>query len=180
VTAGVRWLDLPVPPRSALVVVDVQRGFVDASTSPAADEVMSLLRSRGAEFETVIATRFFNLPGSLFRTAFQWDRLAGPPETDLVDGLDAFADFVVDKTTYGAATELNALLRQRSARHVYLCGIDTDVCVLSSAAGLFDLGWKANVLVDACGTGGGSEAQASAIPLLRRTVGPEQVIELRP
>jgi len=141
---------------------------------------MSLLHSRGEEFETVIATRFRNAPGSLFRTAIQWDRLAGPPETDLVDGLEAFADFVVDKTTYGAAAELDVLLRQRSVLHVYLCGIDTDVCVLSNAAGLFDLGWRANVLVDACGTGGGSEAQASAIPLLRRTVGPEQVIELRP
>jgi nicotinamidase-related amidase len=162
--------------RSALIVVDVQRGFIGPSTAHVPRAVRSLLNARRGEFDLVVATRFRNLPDSPFRKWIHWDDLSCAPDTDLVEGIEERADVVIDKTIYGVPSDLAQLVEQSGAQHVYVCGIDTDVCVLQIAAGLFDLGHHVLVLLRATGTNGGHDAQAAAEKLLCRTIGQDQVI----
>jgi len=177
-SAVVEWGSLDVLPRSALVIVDVQNGFIGPATSHVPDAIRNLLDAKRNEFALVIATRFHNLPDSPFRKWIHWNRLAETPETDLVQGIGERADVVIDKNTYGIVKNLAELIGKAGVEHVYICGIDTDVCVLQNAGGLFDLGYRVFVLLNATGTNGGTDAQIAAEKLLRRTIGSDQVIAI--
>ncbi|MFT4299687.1 MAG: isochorismatase family cysteine hydrolase [Aeromicrobium sp.] len=175
-TSAAPWSHIEITRPTALLIVDVQHGFVGPHTAHVPAAVRSLLVERRSDYAAVIATRFHNPPESNFRELIDWHRLAEPPETDLVDGLESVIDTVIDKDTYGAVEAIAAVLDHLGVRDVHLCGIDTDVCVLQNAAGLFDRGYRPAVLIDGCATNGGPDAQASAIPLLGRTIGARQVI----
>jgi nicotinamidase/pyrazinamidase len=62
-----------------------------------------------------------------------------------IDSYSAF--FENDHTT---ATGLDAWLRQRGFRHLYLCGLATDFCVGWSAEDAAHLGYDVTIVEDAC------------------------------
>lgn len=167
---------LTIPPRSALLAVDCQRGFAGPNARHAVELIDGFLTERAQDFDLVLATRFRNPPGSNFRRLIHWNRLASEPETLLFDSVAGAADVVIDKTTYSATGQIESELAKGGIDRVYIFGIDTDVCVLQNAAGLFDRGLTPLVLVDLSATNGGPAAQEAAIPLLCRTVGSDQVL----
>lgn len=170
------WSQLTVDEPAILVAVDVQKGFVGPSTQHVPGLVLDLVRAKKDQFKSVVATRFFNEPDSNFQKLIDWHRLTDSPDTDLVEGLEPLVDDIIDKETYGAVRQIAAVADKNNARVIYICGIDTDVCVLQNAAGLFDLGYEPRVIVEASGTNGGPDAQKAAIALLNRTIGGRQVI----
>lgn len=155
--------------KKALIVVDVQAGFLSDYTSRCLPRVYELLESD--EFDLIIATRFFNPDGSAFRTRINWDRLSSPEEVQLESRVEKRADIIVDKATYGAGETLVTVLDEHEITHATLVGIDTDVCVLQNAAYLFDHGINVDVDLAGCATNGGPEADAAAALLMGRTIG---------
>lgn len=155
--------------QQALIVVDVQAGFLSSYTSRCLPRVYELLASD--DFDLIIATRFFNPEGSAFRTRINWDQLSSPEEIRLDPHVEKQADIIVDKSTYGAGDTLITLLNERGINHATLVGIDTDVCVLQNAAYLFDHGINVEVDLAGCATNGGAEADAAAALLMARTIG---------
>lgn len=158
----------------ALVIIDVQAGFISEYTERCLPRIHELARS--GRFETVIATRFSNPEGSPFRRLIGWSRLATDEEVALDPVVEKHADLIIDKVTYGAGAELESALRARGIVEATIVGIDTDVCVLHNAAALFDRGFTVHVDLGGCATNGGPDADAAAVPLLRRTIGGNQVI----
>lgn len=57
---------------TCLLMVDVQRGFINAST----EHIPALVKAAQPEYEHVVATRFFNPNPSPFRTLLQWERFS--------------------------------------------------------------------------------------------------------
>lgn len=155
--------------KRALIVVDVQAGFLSDYTSRCLPRVHELLASD--EFDLVIATRFFNPDGSAFRTRINWDRLSSPEEVQLDRLVEARADIIIDKDTYGCGATLLSALKSHGISGATLVGIDTDVCVLQNAAYLFDHGVNVDVDLAGCATNGGPEADAAAARLMGRTIG---------
>lgn len=125
-----------------------------------------------------IATQFTNPKDSLYRSLLGWGELSGPPETDILPPVLARADVKLEKTTYSAALGIAERLRNRVPRSVYVCGVDTDACVMAAAIGLFDLGLRPVVLADACASSGGLALHLSALEIMRRNLGRKQVWEL--
>ncbi|MBI9000399.1 isochorismatase family protein [Corynebacterium sp. CCM 8864] len=164
----------PRPSETCLVIVDVQAGFISEYTKRCLPWIHELVKDPRFAFK--IATRFANAPGSLFRTRIGWNRLSTPEEIALDSVVESNVDAVVDKETYGCAEEIDDLLKARGIGQVLLVGIDTDVCVLQNAAQLFDRGYPVWVDMRGCATGGGYQADNAAVPLLRRTIGGDQVI----
>ena len=168
------WIEIPRP--SALIVVDAQAGFVGPHTGHVESQISALLTQRGKDFDVVVATQFVNPADSNFRRLIDWHLLDTPEQTRLFDSVASHASVVLEKSTYGASQQLGAILDSHQVEDVFLCGIDTDVCVLQNAAGLFDLGYSVRVIVEACGTNGGPDAQNSATILLTRTIGYRQTL----
>ena len=160
-------------PDSLLVIIDVQKGFINDWTRHIPKAVETLQK----DFNYVIATKFINPNPSPFRTFIGWTRFApdAPTDTDL-----AFTprgdSTVVEKSLYTAAPEIISFTKEREISKVSLCGIATDNCVLKTAADLFESSLRPLILTDYCASHGGPDAHNAGLLILRRMVGTDQVI----
>ncbi len=92
-----------------------------------------------------------------FLTVGTWDR-------EIIDELKpAAGDIIVDKNRYSGFfnTELNAVLRQRGARHLLFLGFATNVCVESTLRDAFFHDYFPVLVSDGCGNAGPEFLQAA-------------------
>jgi nicotinamidase-related amidase len=163
---------MPAP----LLVVDVQRGFINEFTRHIPGRVKRLLEM--GEYAPVLFTLFVNVPDSPYQRLLDWHACADPPETNLVDELTALAD---DGNVYkkhgltGLPDALAERMRHEQFSEVNVVGIDTDMCVLKIAMDVFDLGIEPVVLVDCCASTAGLQAHLAGLAILSRNIGPHQL-----
>ncbi len=162
---------------SILIVVDVQKGFSEREdVLPKAKKIVELTNSN--RFEHIIATRFINVNDSPFIKILHWDKLKDGDSTELVEGLKC--EKVIIKHSYTCVSnelidymaELNG---GTNPTEVYICGIDTDCCVLKTAVDLFEMGIRPIVLKDYCASNGGEVSHEAGIKVLERTIGIDQI-----
>jgi ureidoacrylate peracid hydrolase len=167
--------------RTALLVVDMQRGFVDpgqAMEVPPAREIVPAIRALLDGFRAkrlpVVFTEFTYSPaipilvGELHpehRPATPGaPRGFGVPSSSCLEG-DASArtigalaprpdELVVRKRWYDAfaGTELDGALRARGVTSLVVTGTMTDICVLSTVVGAFNHEYRISVVADGVAT----------------------------
>ena len=160
-------------PPTVLLIVDVQNGFINEWTR----HVPSRVQDLQAQYDRVVATRFYNPQKSLYRKLMQWERfMLGSDDTRLAFTPRGDAR-IIDKSTYTCVDSafLEELFRD-FVQTVHICGIATDNCVLKCAVDLFEGGIEPIVLADACGSHGGLECHQAGLMLLRRFIGDKQVV----
>ncbi|OPG03258.1 hydrolase [Streptomyces sp. GKU 895] len=157
-----------------LTVIDMQRVFA-APDSPwatprfaeAAQGVRRLLPAFG---DRVTFTRFVApaRPAGAWRAYYaQWPFALQPPHAplwQLTDDFAATAEHVLDAPTFGKWTPQLAA-RVGPEGPLYLTGVSTDCCVLSTALPAADAGVEVVVVADAC-AGADDESHAKALQLL--------------
>jgi nicotinamidase-related amidase len=175
-------------PKTALVVVDLQKGIVSLPTVHPADGVVE----RSAELAA--AFRAKGLPVVLVRvTGGAPGRTEGPAGSgeqppadwaDLVAGLGKEdGDIVVTKQVWGAfhGTDLDLQLRRRGVTQVVLSGIATSIGVENTARAAYEHGYNVTVATDAV-TDMDAEAHRNAVervfPRLGETDTTEAIIKL--
>lgn len=148
--------------KTALVVIDLQKGVVGRQTAPyAADGVVKNAAAIAAAF------RKNGMPVFLVRVAFSsdgkdvlrplvdapWPAQTPPPDwTEIVPEMGPEpGDFVITKHQWGAfyGTELELALRRRVITTIVLCGIATNIGVESTARFAFEYGFNQIFAVDA-------------------------------
>ena len=157
----------------ALLIVDVQNGFVNEKTK----HVPMLVEKLQYDYDLVIATRFINLPDSLYRKLIKWEHLS--PGTDEVElAFKPKEDTVIiDKYIYSCIDEhFMLLLKENGIDAVDICGIDTDICVTKCAVDLFERNITPYVLKDYCATHADADIQEAALVILARYIGKPQII----
>ena len=163
---------------SCLLAIDVQFGFVCPETEAVPSAVRALCERM--EFEHRVFTRWINPgPGGPFVDFLDYHGFQGDaPEIPLVPEVADLATTVVDKYTYSpfGGTDLEHTLRKLGVHTVAVCGIDTAVCVLSAAVGLFDRGFRPQLVSDASASMGGPEIHQSGLDILARTIGPHNIV----
>lgn len=157
----------------ALLIVDVQRGFINSHTA----HIPSLVERLQHEYQTVFATQFSNPEGSNFRRLIHWQRFT-PGSTDIE--LAFVADpktQVIHKSIYSCVTDrFLSDLRREKITEIHVCGIDTDICVTKCAVDLFESGLTPFVLEKYSASHAGEAAHAGAINVLKRFIGKGQII----
>ncbi|MCS7483203.1 isochorismatase family protein [Umezawaea endophytica] len=176
-------------PRTALVVVDLQKGVVSLPTAHPADQVVrnagalaDAFRSRG--LPVVLVTAHGTAPG---RTEQNFPRREMPADwADLVPELNQRpGDHTVVKRTWGAftGTDLDAYLRGEGVTQVVVVGIATTAGVESTARHAQENGYHVTLAVDAM-TDLSAEAHENSVtrifPRLGETGTTEEVIALLP
>ncbi|MFI5755500.1 isochorismatase family cysteine hydrolase [Streptomyces sp. NPDC051569] len=165
---------------AALVVVDMQNGFVNHHSRHAVPAVSDIIAQWSAAGRPVIFTRYFNYPGSSYERFFQWHRLQEPPETDIVPELSeaaARSHKVIDKTGYTLFTpEATELIRQAGWTALVFCGIATESCVLKSAADAFEYGYAPWIVTDASASDAGPDVHDAGLVVARRLIGTSQLV----
>lgn len=156
-----------------LIVVDLQNGFTRyEQTKELATKIVELTNS--GVFDKVISTRFLNKEGSQYTKILNWHRLMSSPEIDLVEGLNP--DTVVDKWIYTCVTEeFMSLLKKLNGgelpTHIFICGADTDCCVLKTATDIFEQGLMPIVLTEYCASNGGPKSHDAGLLVMERLIG---------
>ena len=159
--------------RSALLIIDVQVGFINDATRHILPKVEALQK----QYAHVYATRFINAEGSPYRILLGWHRFYEssadvPLAFEPVDGVE-----VIDKHVYTCVTPAFLDdLRSKGIEEVAICGIDTDACVATCAVDLFENGFRPILLSEACASHAGAEFHEAAIRILTRLIGKSQII----
>ena len=159
-----------------LLVVDVQRGFINDFTRHVPGRVRRLIDM--GDYSPVLFTLFVNTPDSPYQRLLDWHACAGPPDTELVDELLPLAktDNVFNKHGLtGMPDELAQRLHRERFAQISVVGIDTDMCVLKIAMDVFDQGIEPIVLVDCCASTAGLQAHLAGLAILSRNIGPHQL-----
>lgn len=148
-------------PRTALIVIDLQRGVVGLPTvHPVAGVVANAARLADAfraSDQPVVLVNVFIRPGV---DALQPRAdLKPPPRTispefaELVPEMraDPNRDILITKRQWGAffGTELDLQLRRRKITGIVLCGIATSIGVESTARAAYELGYNQSFAADA-------------------------------
>jgi len=148
-------------PRTALVVIDLQRGIVGMATAHPAAEIVKrsamLVEAFRASDLPVVLVNVLPRPGI---DALHPRADAPPPSTkrpadfhELVDELhaDADRDILITKRQWGAfyGTELDLQLRRRGITGLVMCGISTSIGVESTARDAYERGYNLTFASDA-------------------------------
>jgi nicotinamidase-related amidase len=142
-------------PRSALIVVDLQKGIAGLpSAHPIADVVASAAVLLAAFRQHGLPVVLVNVTGlAPGRTERGMSRSSFPPDfADLLPELDPQpSDMLVTKQTWGAftGTDLEARLRGQGVTQVVICGVSTSAGVESTARFAHELGFHVTLATDA-------------------------------
>jgi nicotinamidase-related amidase len=142
-------------PKTALIVIDLQKGIVSLATQPAASDVVQ----NAAQLTT--AFRRHGLPvvlvnvagGAPGRTQQAAPNVPRPADwTELVPELGQQpSDHTITKMTWGAFTNtgLYDLLKSLGVTQVVIAGVSTSIGVESTARSAFELGFNVTLAIDA-------------------------------
>lgn len=135
-----------------LLVVDMQKGFINKHNEHLIDGINKLLKSN--IFENVIFTKYKNKSDSPFVKFLNWNALTDEESQGFV--VDA-NDNIIEKYSYGLPYKEVEKLKEQSTDEVYLCGTDIDACLLNIAYNLFDNDIKPIFIKELCATSSKNE-----------------------
>jgi nicotinamidase-related amidase len=166
--------------KAALIVVDMQNGFLNHHTEHLVAKVAGLIDRWSATGQPVVFTRYLNHPGSPFERLIHWTRLQTSPETDIAPGLLAHVEqavAVIDKPAYSWFTpQAASLAAEERWSDLVFCGVATESCVLKSAADAFERGFTPWIVSDACASDAGPEIHDAGLRIARRFIGSGQLV----
>lgn len=155
-----RRLDLQ---RAALLVLDMQRYFLEASAHayiPSATAIIPKVRELIAAFShkdlPIIFTRHLNTTEDAGQLGSWWRDLITlkDPLSAIIPELELKAGTVLEKRQYDAfyQTSLEKILNARGVRQVVICGVMTHLCCETTARSAFVRGFEVFFTIDGTAT----------------------------
>jgi bifunctional isochorismate lyase/aryl carrier protein len=152
-----------IPECSALLVLDMQRYFLEASSHayiPSAAAIIpgikDMIRAYTERGLPIIFTRHINTPQDAGLMATWWRELitVQNPLGEITSELDLSGGAIIHKSQYDAfyTTPLADLLRSRSVTQVVICGVMTHLCCETTARSAFMHGFEVFFTVDGTAT----------------------------
>lgn len=158
--------------KNALIVIDVQNYFVNDNTKILPQKIAKFIKNN--KFDFVLFTKFVNKEGSNFFKKLNWKKCTGSPDTDIHSALVKFVNKnnVFEKSTYSIfkCEKLAKFLKNNKITKLFLCGIDTDGCVLSSAYDGFDIGYDIEIFKNLCLSHCGEKLNNSALNIIEKNL----------
>jgi nicotinamidase-related amidase len=140
------------------------------------DEVKRIVDERGTEFDHIVATRFLNTKDSPFVKIMKWDDVMNSESAIIDPYVEGISEKVFSKNLYSCfVPEFEDYLNNNKITKIYIAGIDTDCCVLKSAADCFEHNISVEVLMNACASTGGPQSDKAGKLVLERLIGKSNV-----
>lgn len=158
---------------SLLLVIDVQRNFINKNTRDIPKRIEKLINENN--FKYIVFTKFINDENSNFYKVLNYRGCIRNEDREIV--VDTKDNRVLEKRTYTALTsELMTYLKENKIKDIYLCGIDTDACVLKTAIDLFENNYNVKVIEYCTMSHSGRRYHKFAIKMLKKLIGKDSVI----
>ena len=159
-----------------LLCIDVQNGFVNDNSIDVIKPIIEA--TNNSNFNYIIATQFINSKKSVYYNRLNWKELIQDSEIELVSGLNYNISY--KKMGYSSyTTKFKEIIKKYKINkndEIYICGIDTDCCVLFTAIDLFQKGYNVFVIENLCASTGGKDIHENALNILRRNIGRNRVL----
>lgn len=160
--------------KSLLLIIDLQSDFINKNTKDLPRKIEKELAKN--KFDFYGFTMFINDINSLFFTKLNYKGCMDEKEKCLVVNNRNYPIF--KKNIYSALNgELKTFIKENGITSIYLCGIDTDACVLKTALDLFENNYNVFVIESLCMSHSGRKNHDFAIKLLKKLIGNEYVIK---
>lgn len=159
-----------------LLVVDVQRGFINEFTVHIPSRIGHLIERE--QFSRIAFTQFVNTEEGPYPRFTGWRGCTTKAETEIMPELAHLAEpnLTFAKPGYAGISEgLAIYLQEHNIQRVSIVGIDTDMCVLKVALDIFDLNIEPIVLVDCCASTSGLQSHLAGLAVLARNIGAQQL-----
>lgn len=157
---------------SILLVIDAQEGFRTPHTAKVIPAIADAIRSH---IGPVIFTRFVNHHGSNFERVLGYSQMTEGLSIELLRELQPLvrSSPVFDKRGYSAfsSAEFCEHVFRLGVKTLKLCGFETDACILATAFGAFDAGYRPVFLLDACSSRAGEEFHDASVKIMSRNLG---------
>ena len=109
-----------------LLVIDVQRGFINENTKEVLTKIEEIVHKK--KFEHIAFTRFINDIDSNWYKKLAYKGCMSKEEQEIV--IDTHNFKIFDKKIYSALnSEIRVFIKENNINQIYLCGFDTDACV---------------------------------------------------
>lgn len=173
------------PARTAVLVIDMQRDFLDPGAPIATPGGLDLVsrvnrltaRARALGMPVIFTQEMHRADKSDFGIELEFEPphcLEGTPGMDLAKELDVEADDyrILNKRRYDAflGTDLETLLRARRIENLLVAGVCTDICVTSTVQHARNLDFRCYVVRD-CVAGTSAERHEAALLCLSHVFG---------
>ncbi len=157
---------------SLLLVIDMQKAFINDNTKDLVGKIEKLVNEN--KYDKIIYTRFINSLDSIYVKDLNYTGCLGEDKELVISPKDKF---ILDKKDYTACNiMLEEYIKENDIDSIYLCGIDTECCVLKTAYDLFEKKYNVFVLKDYCACTHGKERNNAAIEILKTNIGRKRVI----
>jgi len=152
----------------ALVVIDVQNYFIEENTKEIPIRIVDYIKKNKDNFDFIVFQKFINNENTPFYK-FGWKDMISPPETDFCSEIIDIKHNFFTRSTRSClrSDEFKKFLEENKVDELFLCGFNTDECVISTAFDACDLGYRINVIENLCATYNGKDFHDAAIKLLR-------------
>jgi nicotinamidase-related amidase len=158
--------------KTTLVVIDVQNYFVNDKTNELPAKIADFIENN--KFDYILFTQFVNNENSNFVKLLNWRKCFSSPDIDIHPTLTKFItpENTFRKTAYSIfkAAGFTDFLKKHDISKLFLCGIDTDSCVLASSFDAFDLGYEVKVIKNLCQSYSGSEYDNAAGKIIDKSI----------
>lgn len=142
-----------------LIIVDMQKGFINNNNKFLVKSINTLLEKWGGEFDEIFATKFINHPSSQYVEHLEWNKMQRSELSEFANELPSRAK-VIEKETYGLKDRMFVGNKFKYGKsefvsnkdEVYICGTDYDACVLAIGYQFFDHGFQPHFIMDCIGS----------------------------
>ena len=156
-----------------LLVIDVQKDFINDNTKETKNKIEKLINSK--EYDNIVFTKFLNNENSVYYIKLNSRFFLTEEGSDIA--FDTKQYKVLCKTKYSALnSELIEYISTYNINEIYLCGFDTDACVYKTALDLFENNYNVYVLKDYTMSHKGLKLHNIFIKNLKRLIGRDNVI----
>lgn len=158
----------------ALIVIDVQKFFLNKETKPVVKTIQEYLKNNSNQYSAIYFTIFKNDQNSSLWQISEWQGCTGLPDTDICDELQEFVSgnlFYKNFLSANKVPEIKQGIKEKNIDQVDLCGFDTDCCVLATAYDLFDSGIKPVILEKLTWSTSEEKLHQSALQMIKRNIG---------
>ena len=159
--------------KKLLLVIDVQKSFITDVNKNIVKKIQNLIDNN--KYDLVAFTRFINDNESLWYKKLNYQGCL--TDEDRKIELDTKNYKIFDKKVYTALNnELKIYLQENKIDEIYLCGFETDACILKTALDLFENNYNVKVLKDYCMSYSKIECHNNAIQILKKLIGKDNII----
>lgn len=154
--------------KRALILVDIQKGFLKKWEKPLISNLKKLLAQE--LYDLYVEVTFHAEKGSLWDKQTNWTFPYEPtvPEVlDLLKGKNVIKIIKETRSAFKGNVNLFSVLQKNKIKEVHVVGMDSSDCVFATAQEAFDLGFYTYVIEECTGASQGEKIHKNAIAILR-------------